>query len=108
MRAEHTALDDRGQRRRYDHTGEHGLVERTHDLFDRERDRGDRRVEGRGDARCGSDRDQPPAVAGRESPETTERTSQPAADLHRRPLATERRAGADLQARHQQLAESVA
>ena len=55
--AEHAALDDGGERRGDDDAGEHGLIELADDLLDRERDGGDRRVERRGDAGRGADRE---------------------------------------------------
>ena len=106
--AEHAALDHGGERGGDDHAREQRLVERADDLLDRERDRRDRRVERGGDPRGRADRQQQVQLLLGHPREAPHRARDTGADLHRRTLAPEGRARADLERADDELPDRVA
>jgi hypothetical protein len=81
----------------HNHPRQHGLVQAADQLFEREGDRGNGCVEGRGNARRHAHRGHAPLVLGAETGHAREETAHPGADLHGRTLHPQGRSGAELQ-----------
>jgi hypothetical protein len=101
--AEDGVLDHGSEGRGHNDAGEHGLVQVADQLFKREGDGGDGRIEGGGDARRHADRGHAPAVLGAEPGSAGQHAADAGADLHRGPFKAQRSAGADLQAQRMNL-----
>src|SRR3954454_11447512 len=108
MLSKNAALDRGGDRSRYDHSGQHCLIEVADNFFQRESHGGDRRVECRRDT-CGhSDRSHSSLTLARQIRNPTQEVRYPRTNLNCRTLASQRGSTSYLQDSQYKFAERVA